>query len=95
MHSLVTPNIILDDRVYQATKDRCFGGQDPATPGVMNTCTRVNSAPVCKAINKQRMYGGKWPLISTFTLYADQGIRKCTGAPDGSSITADCMTAAW
>ena len=59
--------------MYDATVARCFGGQAPSTAN--NTCTAVNSAPVCKSINRGRMYGGKWPLISTFALYANQGVQ--------------------
>ncbi|KAF8065746.1 yipf1 [Scenedesmus sp. PABB004] len=91
--SLVTPNIIKSASVYNATVTACFGGQDPITTA-NNTCVTVNSAPVCKAINEGTIYGGKWPFISTFTAYADQGAAVCTGAADGSSILADCMTAA-
>ncbi|PSC77061.1 ABC transporter ATP-binding [Micractinium conductrix] len=90
--SYVTPNIIKSKSVYDATVARCFGGQAPSTAN--NTCTAVNSAPVCKSINRGRMYGGKWPLISTFALYANQGVQMCTGNGAGTSITADCMTAA-
>lgn len=92
--SLVTPNIIKSKSVADATIDACFNGVDPTEPGAVNTCTEINSAPVCKAINAGTMYGGVWPLISTFTLYGDQGVQMCTGAADGSSIVADCMTAA-
>lgn len=89
--SYVTPNIIKEKSVYDATVARCFGGKDPATAN--STCTTINSAPACKAINRGRMYGGKWPLISTFAIYANQGVQPCTGKDDGTSITADCMTA--
>jgi hypothetical protein len=71
--SYVTPNIIKSKQVYEATIDECFDGQDPST--VNSTCTEVNSAPVCKDINARKMYGGIWPLISTFTPYADQGVQ--------------------
>ncbi|KAI8463179.1 MAG: hypothetical protein J3K34DRAFT_444932 [Monoraphidium minutum] len=90
--SLVTPNIIKDKEWYDKTVEKCFGGGDPSTAN--NTCTKTNSAPVCKAINKRKMYDGTWPLISTFTAYEDQGVQVCTGKQDGTSITADCMTAA-
>jgi hypothetical protein len=92
--SYVTPNIIKSKAVSDATIERCFNGVDPAQGGV-NTCTEVNSAPVCKAINQDTMYGGVWPLISTFVeAYRDQGVQQCTAADDGSSLVADCMTAA-
>ena len=90
--SLVTPTIIKDGALNDAVNRECFGGESPSTKN--NTCTEVNSAPVCKAINDRTIYKGTWPLISTFAAYADQGVKVCTGRPDGSSITADCMTAA-
>lgn len=49
MTSLVTANIIKSLQVYNATSDRCFGGQ---VQTANNTCTFVNSAPFCKAMNK-------------------------------------------
>ncbi|KAF8065748.1 hypothetical protein HT031_002808 [Scenedesmus sp. PABB004] len=91
--SLITPNVIKSASVYNATVTACFGGQDPITTA-NNTCVTVNSAPVCKAINEGTIYGGKWPFISTFTAYADQGVALCSAVADGSSILADCMTAA-
>jgi len=90
--SLVTPTIIKDGALNDAVNRECFGGESPSTKN--NTCTEVNSAPVCKAINDRTIYKGTWPLISTFAAYADQDVKVCKGKPDGSSITADCMTAA-
>jgi hypothetical protein len=77
--SYVTPNIIKSQSVYNATRQVCYGGEDPAT-GVENTCT-LNSAPVCRAINSDTMYDGIWPYISTYVVYANQGAQVRDGCP--------------
>lgn len=85
--SYVTPNIIKSRQTYEATVRRCFGGADPSAPGANTTCTTANSAPVCAAINARTMYGGAWPLFSTFAVFTDQGTQVC--AVRGSNLP--CM----
>ncbi len=60
----------------------------------MLDCKKPNSSPVCDAINRRSIYGGRFPLTSAFSLEQAQmrnyGYSSC--APGTYAL---CMTAGW
>jgi hypothetical protein len=102
--SRVQPSFTLSKPAALADAVACYGGQDPvvagATPGTPAPCApppagAANAAPVCKALGvEEALYGPPFKLVSTFAPASNQRDVTCTGAADGGSAYANCMTAA-
>jgi hypothetical protein len=102
--SVIQPSFMLNQPAALANSAVCYSGLDPAvagtTPGTPTPCAvppagTTNAAPVCALVAKEgALYGPKWPLVSTFQASPSQATVACTGAADGLSAYANCMTAA-
>lgn len=102
--SQVQPSYTLNKAAALADVVACYFGLDPAvagvTPGLPTPCApppagATNVAPICKLMEAEgSLYGPEWPLVSAFQSSPEQVSVTCTGAPDGGSAYANCMTAA-
>ena len=102
--SQVHPSYTLHKAAAAADAVACYSGLDPAlagvTPGVATPCAPppaggTNRAPICKLMAVEGgLYGPQWPLVSSFQPSPEQAEVTCTGAADGGSAYANCMTAA-
>ncbi|KAI8471152.1 MAG: hypothetical protein J3K34DRAFT_418235 [Monoraphidium minutum] len=89
--SLVDTTFILDKKLLDATNKQCPNGTESAK----GKCAKANGTPFCKAVEKNKIYGGEYDLIS---LYASSpglgGLSKLCAAEPGVAFHAECMTAA-
>lgn len=102
--SRIQPSFTLSKPAALADAAACYGGQDPVaagtTPGTPTPCApppagAANQAPVCKALTVEgALYGPPYKLVSTYAPLPNQVEVTCTGAADGGSAYANCMTAA-
>lgn len=84
----VTPRQLKSKQWYDATSTKCFQGD--AFNNNNTGCLKTNSAPVCKAIIRNKIYNQDYDLISTFTPTVHLGRQSCIGP----GLMAECMSAA-